>query len=84
MPSKDAPAVIARTMEGLQKMKAKPKIIYSDDEGSLNSGDFNSFVEGEGIELYKTKFHPAFAERFVRTFKDMFFKRVEANEKTEG
>ena len=77
--SKDAPDVIAGTMEGLEKMKAKPKIIYSDDEGSLSGNDFKQLVEDKGIELYRG--HPAFAERFIRTYKDMLFKRVEADEK---
>ena len=37
--------------------------------------------EGENIELYRTRGHPAFAERFIRTYKEMLFKRVEADEK---
>ena len=69
--------VIAGTMEGLEKMKAKPKIIYTDDEGSIRGADFKQLVEDERIELYKTRGHPAFAERFIRTFKDKLFKRVE-------
>ena len=33
------------------------------------------------IEIHRTRTHPAFAERFMRTFKNMLFKRVEADEK---
>lgn len=79
--SKDAPDVIAGTMEVLQKMGAKPKIIYTDDEGSIGGNLFKEYVEGEGIELYRTRGHPAFSERFIRTFKDKLFKRVENDEK---
>ena len=79
--SKSPADVIAGTMEGLEKMKAKPKIIYTDDEGSISGADFKQLVEGEGIELYRTRGHPAFAERFIRTFKDKLFKRVENDEK---
>lgn len=61
-------------MEGLQKMKAKPKIIYTDDERGIASADFKEYVDGESIELYRTRNHPAFAERFIRTFKDKLFK----------
>ena len=64
-------------MEGLQKMKAKPKIIYTDDERGIASADFKEYVDGENIELYRTRNHPAFAERLIRTFKDKLFKRVE-------
>ena len=79
--SKDAPDVIAGTMEALQKMGKKSKMIYTDDEGSIGGSLFKEFVEGEGIELYRTRGHPAFAERFIRTFKDKLFKRVENDEK---
>ena len=79
--SKNPADVIAGTMEGLEKMRAKPKIIYTDDEGSISGADFKQLVEDEGIELYRTRGHPAFAERFIRTFKDKLFKRVENDEK---
>ena len=38
--SKNPADVIAGTMEGLEKMRAKPKIIYTDDEGSINGLSF--------------------------------------------
>ena len=79
--SKSPADVIAGTMEGLEKMRAKPKITYTDDEGSISGADFKQLVEDEGIELYRTRGHPAFAERFIRTFKDKLFKRVENDEK---
>ena len=68
-------------MEGLQKMKAKPKMIYTDGERGIASAEWKEYVDGEGIELYRTRNHPAFAERFIRTFKDKLFKRVENDEK---
>ena len=40
-----------------------------------------TILKVENIELYRTRGHPAFAERFIRTYKDMLFKRVEADEK---
>ena len=79
--SKKPIPVITATMEALQKMGKKPKIIYTDDEKAIASSEFKEYVEGEGIELYRTRGHPAFAERMIRTFKDKLFKRVEADEK---
>ena len=73
--------IIDGTKEALRKMGEKPEIIYSDDEKAIASAEFKKYVEGEGIELYRTRGHPAFAERFIRTFKDMLFKRIEADEK---
>ena len=79
--SKKPIPIITATMEALQKMGKKPKIIYTDDEKAIASSEFKEYVEGEGIELYRTRGHPAFAERMIRTFKDKLFKRVEADEK---
>ena len=74
-------AIIEATKQALKKMGKKPKILYTDDERGIASQEFNDFIEDEGIELYRTRGHAAFAERAVRTFKDMLFKRVEADEK---
>ena len=79
--SKLTPDVIAGTMEAIKKMGGKPKIIYADDEKAIASSEFKEYVEGEGIELYRTRGHPAFVERFNRTLRDMLFKRIEADEK---
>ena len=79
--NKDGPDIITGTMEALKKMKEKPQLIYIDDERAIPGNYFKEYIEGEGIELHRTRNHPAFAERFIRTFKDMFFKRIEADEK---
>ena len=41
------------------------------------------YLEKENIEIHHTRSHPAFAERFIRTYKDMLFKRVEFDQKKE-
>ena len=79
--SKEPPDMLAGIMEGLQKMGDKPKMFYSDEEGSLYSKTVIEYLEGEKIEIHRTRGHPAFAERFIRTYKDMLFNRVEADEK---
>ena len=81
MKRKETGSVIKGTKEAIQKMGEKPQIIYSDDEKAIASSEFKQYVDEEGIELYRTRNHPAFAERFIRTFKDMLFKRIEADEK---
>ena len=77
--SKEPPDVLAGIMEGLQKMGDKPKLFYGDEEGSLYSKTVIEYLEGEKIEIHRTRGHPAFAERFIRTYKDMLFKRIEAD-----
>ena len=79
--SKQPPDLLAGIMEGINKMGKKPELIYSDEEGSLNSGVLKEYFDKEKIETHQTRTHPAFAERFIRTFKNMLFKRVEADEK---
>ena len=43
--SKQPADVLAGLMEGMQKMDGKPKMIYSDEEGSLNSGDILEYLQ---------------------------------------
>ena len=79
--TKNGEDVLEATKEALGKMGKKPQMIYTDDERAIAGEDFKDYVEGEGITLRRTRGHPAFAERFIRTYKDMLFKRVEADEK---
>ena len=79
--SKQLPDLLAGIMEGINKMGKKPELVYSDEEGSLNSGVLKEYFDKEKIETHQTRTHPAFAERMIRTLKDMLFKRVEADEK---
>ena len=79
--SKDAPNITAGVMEAIQKMGGKPKLIFTDDEGSLRGEVFREFVKSEGMELHRTRSKAFFVERFNRTVKDMLFKRIEADEK---
>ena len=64
-------------------MGKKPEIIDTDDEKAVASGEFQAHVESECIELYRTRGHPAFAERFIKTVKDKLCKRVENDEKNK-
>ena len=79
--SKQPDDILAGIMEGIKKMGKKPKMIYSDEESSLKTETITSYLEEEKIELHKTRGHPAFAERFIRTFKDKLYKRIENDEK---
>ena len=81
--SRTPPDLLAGILEGIQKMGEKPKMIYSDEESSLigDRVDIRGALKDRGIELHTTRGRSAFVERFIRTFKDMLFKRVEADEK---
>ena len=79
--SKQPPDVLAGLMEGLNKMDKKLRMLYSDEEGSLYSKPISEYLEDEKIEIHRTRGHPAFAERFIKTYKDKLFKRIEADKK---
>ena len=68
-------------IERLNKMGKKPAIIYTDDEGALNKEAIQKCLKDENIEHHRTRAHPSLSERAIRTFKDMLYRRVEADEK---
>ena len=67
--------------EALRRMGGKPKIIFSDDEGTLRGEAFREFIESEGMELHRTRGRANFVERWKRSLKDKLFKRIENDEK---
>ena len=60
-------------------MGHKPKIIYSDDETALSTEAMQKYFKDHNIAHVITRSHAWFIERFIRTFKDMLYKRVEAS-----
>ena len=82
IPSKETPDVIAGVMEGFVKMSGKPKMIYSDNEGALNSNLFKEFCDDEKIKLITTRTHAWVVERFIRTLKHMINLRTKNNDKS--
>ena len=81
MNSKQEGDVASGMIDCLNKMSKKPDIIYTDDEGALNKEAIQECLMDEKIEHHRTKAHPNFSERAIRTFKDLLYRRVEAEEK---
>ena len=83
--SKDTGDVAAGVIEAIVKMGRKPKMIYTDDEAAQSTTALKTYFEEEKIKHYITRKHAAFAERFIRTFKGMLYKRIDStkNKKTE-
>ena len=79
--SKQEGDVASGMIECLNKMGKKPEIIYTDDEGALNKEAIQKYLKDENIEHHRTRAHPHFSERAIRNFKDMLYRRVEADEK---
>ena len=68
-------------IECIHKMGKKPKIIYTDDETALNTEAIQKYLKDENIEHHRTRAHPNFSERAIRTFKGLLYRRVEAGQK---
>ena len=68
-------------IECIHKMGKKPKIIYTGDEIALNTEAIQKLLKDENIEHHRTRAHPNFSERAIRTFKDLLYRRVEADQK---
>jgi hypothetical protein len=77
--SKKMADILAGIMEACKNMKGYPKIIYTDEEGGINTNDVIEFLEKKGTRLVTTRTHAAIAERAIRTFKSMLYKRIDAS-----
>ena len=69
---------VAEAIEkGIEKMKGKPKTIYSDNEGAFVSNEIQKYFKERNIRHITTLSHAPVAERTIRTIKAMIYKRVE-------
>ena len=55
----------------------KPKQLYSDEESSFRANVFFKFIGGNYIKHIQTSTHAPSAERFIRTFKDNLYRRLD-------
>ena len=68
-------------IESIVKMGKKPQVIYMDGEtGIRNSKLFEKYFTENKITVHYSRGHPAFAERFIGTFKAMLDKRIKPDQ----
>ena len=65
--------------DGFQNMQGKPESIYSDDEGAFNSKLLQDYFKNNNINNIVTRGHAPYAERAIRTVKNLIYKRLEKN-----
>ena len=58
-------------------MGGKPEVLYTDEEGSFLSNLVKKGMEDDDVRLFATRGRAAFAERQIRTVKDMIVKRLQ-------
>ena len=54
-----------------------PKQLYGDEESSFRAKVFFRFMNETGIEHVQTSTHAPSVERFIRTFKDNLYRRLD-------
>ena len=68
--SKETPDVIAGITEGINKFGHIPKIIYADQEKTLDSKSFEQYFKDNNIRVILTRTHAWAVERFIRTLRE--------------
>ena len=56
----------------------EPKQLYSDEEYSMRSAKMNRFPNDNDLKSIQTTTHAHTVERFIRTFKDNLYRRLDA------
>ena len=68
-------------IDGLKKIfipMGKPKQLYSDEESFMRSAKMNRFLNDNDLKSIQTTTHAYTVERFIRTFKDILHRRLDA------
>jgi hypothetical protein len=86
---KDVGSVAHGMIEAINTMKEetgidKPQIIYTDAEPAIDSKELQQHWREQGIKSYITRNHAQFAERFIRTYKNMLYKRIDSIKSENG
>ena len=74
--SKKEGDVASGLLECLHKMTVTPKIIYTDDEGALQTEAMTKYFIENNIKHDITRTHAWFAERAIKTFKDALYNEL--------
>jgi len=69
--------VLEGLIDAMKNIGGKPRTIFSDDEGSLNSKLLIEYFKENNIRHLTTRGHAAYSERAIRTIKEMIYKRLE-------
>lgn len=75
--NKKIPDCLEGTKECFKRMGKKPQVLYTDDEGALNSNEIQKYLKDIDVKHIVTRTHAAVAERTIRTIKKMIYTRIE-------
>lgn len=74
--TKLADDVLNAIKKAITNMGKLPDILYTDDEGSFRSKQAEEYYKNNQIKHLITRGHATYAERAIRTIKDMIYKRI--------
>jgi hypothetical protein len=69
--------ILAGIRKLFDMMGGKPEVLYTDEEGSFLSNLMKQGMEDDDVRLFATRGRAPFAERQIRTIKDMIVKRLQ-------
>ena len=64
-------------------MGGKPEVVYSDDEGALNSKEIQAYFNTNNIKHIVSRGHAPVAERSIRTIKDLLYRRIDNSDEKQ-
>ena len=71
------PTELTSALKSIFQSMGKPKQLYSDEESSFRAKVFFTFIHGTDITHTQTSTHAPSAGRFIRTFKDNLYRRLD-------
>lgn len=74
--TKSADDVLDGIKKAITNMGKPPDMLYTDDEGSFHSKQAEEYYKNNKINHLITRGHATYAERAIRTIKDMIYKRI--------
>ena len=65
-------------------MGGKPEVVYSDDEGALNSKEIQSYFNQNDIKHIVSRGHAPVSEISIRTIKDLMYRQIDSTDPPKG
>ena len=79
MKKKTAKDIMEALLKSFEALGKQPDVIYSDPEGGTTDKDILQTLDDMGIQYLRTQSSAHFVERFIRTFRGMLKKRIDAS-----
>ena len=78
------PIELISALKIIFRSTGKPKQLYSDEESSFSAKVFFRFMNDNDIKHVQTSTHAPSVERFIRTFKDNLYRRLDGSEQDKS